>query len=285
MTTNRGLGWRPDVPDIRDEKFAFYKTYRNDLVNEADIPKRLIVPWQISRRSKRLIDNLPVDDQLNSSSCTGQSVGTLIDQQSGWTKRSKLQLYWYGRETINETHLDNGAYIRDVIKGASKIGAGSERLWPFNVQKVTEQPSRLVMFSANRHKVHSYHRLQTRQDFLSCLFNRFAFVIGFMVYDQFVTANSSVDRFGILNLPKDGERSHGGHAVTVIGYDNDFRNSPWGAKALANGLDVPTNVYIVRNSWGSHWGHNGNFAVDCRYFENSNLADDAWTVRVRKNFT
>jgi hypothetical protein len=277
--TNRGLGWRPDLPDVRDEKFAFKAALRHELRSELAIPIRKLVPWRYTSTKTKDVLTLPIRDQLDSNSCTGNSTATMVDITSGWVPRSALEPYWFGRVEIGETDRDEGAYIRDVIKHTAIEGIGSETLWPFDVSKITTKPSSLELLSASRHKVKTYHRLQTRTDFLSCLTEGFPFVIGFACYDDFVTNDSYVDLYGILTLPSGSMQ--GGHAVCVIGFDNDFRNTEWGKRGIAAGIDVPSSVYIVRNSWGPNWGYKGNFAVDARYFENSNLADDAWTVRFR----
>ena len=277
---NKGLGWRPDLPDVRDEKYAFRTALRHELVPETSRPVRTLVPWRYSAHTKKDVSQYHVWDQEASNSCTGHSVEVLITLQSGWVPRSRLELYWLGRKAIGEENLDNGAYIRDVIKGAADVGAGTETLWSFSMDRVTMAPSKSELLSASRHKVKSYHRLQTREDFLSCLAQGYPFVIGFTCYDDFVTPGGYVERTGVLLYPTAHQSEQGGHAVCVIGYDNDFRNSDWGKKAIAAGINVPSSVYIVRNSWGPDWGNKGNFAVDSSYFENTNLADDAWTVRL-----
>lgn len=281
MTDNilpKGLGWRPDVPDIRDEEFMFSSALARELRSEDEIPRNKIVPWRFTKTTEKNACDLPNFDQGTTSSCTGQSVGGLIDLVSGLQPRSRLLLYWYGREAIGETDNDNGAYIRDVIKGAVKKGAGAEKYWPFSYDRVTVRPSGQILESAAKHKVRSYHRLQGRRDFLSCLANGYPFVIGFTCYEEFMSENGTV-KHGILNLPETDGRNYGGHAVTVIGYDLDFMTSDWGREAAASGIRVPREVYIVRNSWGENWGRQGDFAVDCAYFENTYLADDSWTVR------
>ena len=277
--TNRGLGWRPDLPDIRDEKYAFKAALRHELVELSTLPVRKLVPWQYTPTRTKDVLTLPVKDQTITNSCTGQSTSTMVDIISGWVPRSPLELYWFGRVEIGETDRDEGAYIRDVIKHAAVEGAGSESLWPFRADRVTVKPSNVELLSASRHKVKTYHRLVTRQDFLSCLAQGFPFVIGITCYDDFVTTGSYVDRTGVLLLPTGSVQ--GGHAICCIGYDNDFRNSEWGKRAIAAGINVPDHVYIFRNSWGVDWGYKGNFAVDAVYIENNNLADDAWTVRIR----
>lgn len=276
----KGLGWRPDVPDIRDEPFTYQCALRNELLSMDQIPVRNIVPWRYKEGTNKEVSELPIFDQGQTSSCTGQSTGAMIDLVSGLVPRSRLLLYWYGREKIGETDQDNGAYIRDVIKGAADRGAGAERYWAFDEHRVTDRPEGQVLQSANKHKVQSYHRLQCREDYLSCLTQGYPFVIGFTCYGDFIANGGPADRFGILNYPEDINRNYGGHAVCVIGFDLQFQESEWARNAANAGLKVPNEVYIVRNSWGKEWGHEGNFAVDCAYFENNNLADDAWTVRM-----
>jgi C1A family cysteine protease len=56
------------------------------------------------------------------------------------------------------------------------------------------------------------------------------------------------------------EQLLGGHAVCVIGYDDS------------------KSAFLVRNSWGSRWGWNGNFWLPYAYATNTNLAFDAWAL-------
>jgi hypothetical protein len=280
--TVRGLGWIPDLPDIRDEKYTYKLALRHEIQEE--LPVRAMVCWHFTDKCPaRNVDELPVFNQGATSSCTGQSTGNMIDLISGLRPRSRLELYWLGREAIGQTNLDQGAYLRDVIKGIADVGAGAEEYWPFDEKKVLTKPSAKVWESANKHKINTYNRLQNRQDYKSCLAAGFPFVIGFTCYEDFVSSDSSAAKVGIQNYPDGKSSLAGGHAVCVIGYDDDFRNSDWGKQGINAGVFVPSKVYIIRNSWGKDWGHKGNFAIDAAYLENVNLADDAWTVRYVKN--
>lgn len=228
------------------------------------------------------IEKLPVLDQLNTSSCVGHSVAEMMTHVRKVTLRSRLQIYYEARRLIGETDQDNGCYIRDAIKVIANLGAGREAWWPFDVENVKVDPPLKVDRDALLRKVFHYASLEGRNDYEHCLVQGYPFVIGFTCYDEFVNPNSNVARFGILNLPRANERVQGGHAVLVIGYHHDFRNSAWAKAAVAAGFpadQIPKRVYIVRNSWGPKWGNKGNFAVDADYFENLNLADDAWTIR------
>jgi C1A family cysteine protease len=93
-----------------------------------------------------------------------------------------------------------------------------------------------------------------------CLAEGYPFVFGFTVYESF--EGVPIAKTGILNLPKKTEKVVGGHAVLAVGYDDT------GAR------------FIVRNSWGAHWGQKGYFTIPYSYLLNENLSDDFWTIRL-----
>jgi len=62
-------------------------------------------------------------------------------------------------------------------------------------------------------------------------------------------------------MPDLKERSLGGHAVIVMGYDDD------------------TECFIVKNSWGTKWGDKGYFYMPYDYLLNRNLSDDFWVIQ------
>jgi C1A family cysteine protease len=60
----------------------------------------------------------------------------------------------------------------------------------------------------------------------------------------------------------ESENMLGGHAVTVVGY---------------NDLDQ---TFIVRNSWGSDWGDKGCFYIPYKYLLDPSLTSDAWSIDI-----
>jgi C1A family cysteine protease len=62
-------------------------------------------------------------------------------------------------------------------------------------------------------------------------------------------------------MPGKTERSLGGHAVTLVGFNDE------------------TKQFIVRNSWGTAWGQNGYFTLPYAYVLNSGLASDFWCIK------
>ena len=268
------MGWRPDLPDFRDHIFDEAQSKSLSASSPtAALPTKTIVPKF----------KVPVFDQGYLGSCVGNAISTMMSYTRQVAPRSRLQIYYEARRLIGETHLDEGAYIRDGIKVISNLGAGREAWWPYDETKFDVDPPLTVDRDALLRKIFNYSRLLTGDDFKTCLAKGFPFVIGFSVYDIFLGTRTG--RFGILPMPRSTEVLRGGHAVCVIGYDMDFRSSDWAKAAIAAGFpaaEIPQSVYIVRNSWSDKWGNKGDFAVDTRYFENPGLASDAWTIRKTK---
>ena len=173
-----------------------------------------------------------------------------------------LQLYYDERVIEGDVSQDDGAQIRDGVKVLNQTGVGPEADWPYVEAKFAHKPPAKELKEAAQHKVTTYERLTTRAGFRQCLAAGFPFVIGFTAYESF--ESDAVAKSGVVPMPGKPEQVVGGHAVCVIGYDV---NAPGG------------DSYFVRNSWGADWGLGGDFWMPAAYFENDNLADDAWTLR------
>jgi C1A family cysteine protease len=63
-------------------------------------------------------------------------------------------------------------------------------------------------------------------------------------------------------MPGKDESVLGGHCVLAVGYDD------------------ATQLFKVRNSWGTSWGQAGYFQIPYAYLTNADLADDFWVVDV-----
>jgi C1A family cysteine protease len=63
-------------------------------------------------------------------------------------------------------------------------------------------------------------------------------------------------------MPQPGESVVGGHAVVAVGY-NDAKQA-----------------FIIRNSWGPHWGMKGYSPMPYPHLMDPNLSDDFWTIHL-----
>lgn len=237
-------GWQPDLPDIRDHVYSVvHKSEAKGLPLRVDLSAKLP----------------PVFDQGDLGSCTANALCAAMGYIHPGFIGSRLQVYYGERVIEKDIKTDGGAMIRDGVKVLNKTGVAPEKDWPYVPTNFAKKPDAVAVKDSAQHKVATYSRLTTSADFHNCLAAGFPFVIGFTVYESF--ESDVVAKSGVVPLPGKNEKTIGGHAVCVYGYDD--------AKA----------VYLVRNSWGDAWGQKGNFTIPQSYLNNNNLADDAWTIR------
>lgn len=250
---NAYYGWRPDKPDIRDFR---YKVAEGVVIKDA-----------VDLRS-----GLPeCYDQGQLGSCTANAIAGALEfdmrQQKETRAATPSRLFIYYNERVMEGDVseDAGAEIRDGIKSVHDIGAPAEKYWPYVISKFAHKPPKSTYTKAAARKSLVYQRLDNTNvnQLLSCLSSGFPFVFGFTVYEYFESDQMSKD--GILKLPTSSEQVLGGHAVLAVGYDKS------------------TNMFLVRNSWGSDWGYgNGHFWMPFLYAGSTDLADDFWQIQTVK---
>jgi C1A family cysteine protease len=248
MHSPRSYGWRPDLPDHRDVRYAAIY----------GIPKKL--PSKIDLRPKCP----PVEDQGQLGSCTAHALtGALefLEKKDGLSlvQLSRLFLYYNERSLEHSVSSDSGAMLRDGIKTLAKQGICAEPKWPYVISEFKNKPSAVCYKEALDHQILSYQRIDTLDQMRACLAEGFPFVFGFSVYESF--ESQDVARTGNAKMPGKTERCLGGHAVLAVGYDDAKKR------------------LIVRNSWGTGWGMKGYFTLPFGYVQSRDLSDDFWTVR------
>jgi C1A family cysteine protease len=80
------------------------------------------------------------------------------------------------------------------------------------------------------------------------------------VYPEFDNATAT-DTY-VITAPKAGERSRGGHMITIVGYDD--------TKAYSGG----TGAFKIVNQWGTSWGNKGYSWISYDFF--ARIAQEAW---------
>jgi C1A family cysteine protease len=246
----KGLGWRPDLPDMRDFTFSVPTT-------------RTVLPPVVSLRAKFP----PLLDQGQLGSCTANAIASAYeyvgDRKGDTATPSRLFIYYYERYLEGSVNEDSGAMIRDGMKVVASYGAPPETLWPYDIDRFTEQPPEAAVRAGQDHQAIQYMRVsQSQQQLMTALAQGFPVVYGFTVYDSF--ESQAVTDSGIVPMPTSGENVLGGHAVCLVGYKTDSHG---------------TVTFEVRNSWGNGWGDHGYFWMPSAYVVNRSLASDFWTIR------
>ncbi|NVN89272.1 MAG: C1 family peptidase [Desulfuromonadales bacterium] len=245
-------GWLPDIPDNRDHLYGVVRK----------IPAKL--PAKIDLRK----GCSPVEDQKELGSCTANALAGALEflmnkDKAPYVDISRLFIYYNERVMENSIRTDSGAMIRDGIKTLVKQGACSEKSWPYDITRFASKPPKPCYTEALEHQILSYARINTLDEMRACLAEGYPFVFGFSVYEGF--ESQQVAKTGVLDLPKQGEKMVGGHAVLGVGYDDAAKR------------------FMVRNSWGTDWGKKGYFTMPYEYVADRNLSDDFWTIRRGKN--
>ena len=250
--TVQRYGWKPDLPDHRDQYFAAPSPATLKLAKKVDLRSRC--PKKIS-------------DQGQLGSCTANAIGTafefgLMRQKAKAFPASRLFIYYNERKIEGTVQEDAGAMIRDGMKVVNKLGVCPETLWPYsdkNPGPFQKEPSAAAYKEARKHTATTYQRVpRTLRSMQARLASGFPFIFGFSVYSSF--ESPVVSKTGVVPMPRPNEEALGGHAVLAVGYDDE------------------TQRFLVRNSWGRGWGNKGYFTMPYAYLLDDDLADDFWTI-------
>ena len=245
--TAHSFGWRPDIPDQRDYPYS-----------------AILPPISIPAKTDLRSFCSPVEDQGDLGSCTAQAlVATMefleIKDKTHFANLSRRFLYYNERVIEGTVPYDSGAYIRDGVKSMKNDGVCVETKYPYRIRSFATKPSSAAYSDALEHQILEYRRILTIKEMKTCLADGYPFVFGFSVYESF--ESDIVATTGVVPMPGPRENLLGGHAVMAVGYDDS------------------TERFLVRNSWGNHWGMKGYFTMPYAYLADRNLSDDFWTIR------
>ena len=251
--------WKPSAPDPRDLIFKpSFLTRLTKLPASADLSGRCS----------------PVVDQGELGSCTACAIVSglreylAINGASLPERLSRLYLYHEEREIEGTEGYDWGADLKDGFDVLMREGVPPESLWPYDVAQFTIDPPPEVNAAALPYRIKRYYRIYGIQAIKQCLVSGFPVVAGMDVFRQM---EEDAGRTGIVTMPRLLDESLGGHAVTIVGY----QDTPW------NG-NLPRwkggGWLEVRNSWGYDWGKGGYFRVAYSYVTGGYMSE-FWTAR------
>lgn len=181
---------------------------------------RNILPKEYDVRS-----SLPaVRNQGNQGSCVAQSLACIKEYHEnkdvGFESHMSPQ-FIYNQRSNKPTE---GMYLRDALDIARKNGICPEKDYKYGTNKpITED---LLDISQN-YKITEYRRINTIDELKSAIFNYGPCLIAFPVY------NNTYQMW----KKREGDKIEGYHCMSVIGWKKDS--------------------FIIRNSWGTFWGHEG----------------------------
>jgi C1A family cysteine protease len=272
-----GMGWLPDLPDIRD--------YTKDHPKLADGWKALA-----KRPAPRAAGGppdwrsccSPVEDQKDLGSCTANAAVGMYEYFENrsfakYTDASRLFIYKTTRNLLGWTG-DTGATIRMTMGAMVLFGAPPEKYWPYTTVKpdFDAEPSAFMYAFGQAFQALTYYRLDPAGVSLPMVLATikkyldagYVSMIGFTVYDSYRQAEVS----GRIPFPAPNDRAVGGHAILLVGYDDDITIQ----NSNPNGI-ATKGAFLFKNSWGTDWGEKGYGWLPYDYVVRG-LAKDCWSM-------
>jgi len=254
---SRKLNFKPSPPDSRD----FIIKIDHDKLKALNVKSKVdLSPYCTS-----------VKDQGSVGACTAfAGAGAMEYLQKKYNAAKDDDIYserflYYATRVNTEQQPateDNGAYIRDVIKTVVKYGVCKESTFPFNGDyKMT--PPQLAYDEATKFQVLKYGKFQDGtnttdrakfiQDIKANLELGFPVMVGFTCFENLYDTKSD----GIVPLPSG--QIIGGHAVLLVGYDDEKQ------------------LFKFKNSWTTNWGDSGYGYLPYQYYLSGHMSD-CWSI-------
>lgn len=192
-----------------------------------------------------LSENFPIPgDQGTQNSCVGWATAYALKSyhekvEMNWALNAPEHLFSPGfiYNQINGGR-DKGSQPADALDLAVRSGVATWATMPYELSNPFAQPSAAAVTEAARYKAGSWAAVRGIQDMKATLANRNPLMIGIQIYNQLMQLRGPNSVYNDYS-----GNPRGGHAVTVVGYDD---NKFGGA-------------FRVINSWGTNWGDNGYF--------------------------
>ena len=247
-------------------------TYKKEPEDERDLKFKLEVklielnnlPLKVDLRTTGFIP--PILDQLMLNACVAAATCNALmyclkKEKATVFKPSRLYMYYFCRFIENTVNQDAGCYIRTAMQEIQTYGACNESLWPYYISRYKIRPSNTAVRDALTH-VKGFKYMSLDHDIIqikTALAMGYPIMFGIAGYESF----ESDDALSTGNIPipnVETEMFLGGHAILLIGYDDD------------------TKLCTFMNSWGTGVGQKGYFTIPYEYVSSHGLAFDFWCI-------
>lgn len=157
---------------------------------------------------------------------------------------SEAWIYWNCKKI--DGYNGEGTYLRTAMQVLNRIGVPTEKAWTYSDDKLNiGKPKSWASLISKWALIGNYYRVNSVADAKITLAKDGPFMMGIPCFYDFFFAGKN----GIVKDPANGERNYGGHALCVVGYDDERK------------------LIKFKNSWGTNWGKNGYGYISYNYFD------------------
>ncbi len=221
MTRTDGL--KPSTVDYRDRR---YVKQGAELAESVDLRE-----WDST-----------VEQQGYLGSCASHAVTSayelMVKNQypDKFVDLSRLFVYYNTREAEDTIMEDAGVYqLRNSLSAIKRYGVCKEELWPYDATAMFTKPTAEAYAEAQQRTITEYRSLSTLSEMLDAIASYRPVVIGLEIFPGFYILGPD----GVVPIPGPDDYSMGGHAMTLVGYNQTNK------------------TFTAKNSFGSKWGDNG----------------------------
>lgn len=249
---------------VVDNEFRKYKFLDDDIKEDPFEEDYIPTPTTVDN-----IDLSPdfteVKDQGQVGACSTFAVTSVYEyilkkNDKTDTNLSERFIYYNVREEHGRLG-EEGAAITDVVRSVHGKGICTEEKCPYTESEYNERPAPEAYADAEMRKIKTAKNIPlgadiavNRDTIRSAIAEGYPVVFGTRLFDTFL---HHIDSTGIVPMPTKEElesEEHYLHAMVVCGYDDK------------------NELFLVRNSWGTHFGHQGYCYIPYAY-----LCDPALT--------
>lgn len=208
---------------------------------------------------------LPARDQGREGTCVGFATAAAREAflDTDAIPLSPRFLYQHCKE--RDGLPAEGTFLRVAMQILKDAGICAEKKWPYTPYH-TGQPEESADSEAQQHAIGSFVRLDAK-DHKATLMNikhhlnhHGPLVLGIWVFEGWL--KPSAMNTGMVPHPKRPERRLGGHAVCIVGYDDQEQR------------------FCFKNSWGAEWGDKGHGYLSYDYLRS--FCIEAWGLFLRE---
>ena len=198
----------------------------------------------------------PVRDQGEEGACVGFAVAVGMKEYQEMLDYQKLvglspRFVYAEAKKIDGVPGLEGTTIRAAMQVLNTEGVCQEKFWPYRPHQ-NDRPKEGAFSNAKKFCIMTYARILKLDELCMSLATKGPAVLGIEVFKGMLKTKT-----GIVPLPKKGERSLGGHAITACGYNDEEE------------------LVKFKNSWSQKWGEEGFGYLPYEYIERYMM--DAWS--------